>query len=114
MLLNVIQKTLAEERIESISATNGIEAFELIEQEKPDLVIMDLLISFVTGFEIIDYIRSSNDRYIKIIVLTKVSLDEVIGDAFNLGVDDYIYLPLQKKELIGRIRRLEKYSVACH
>jgi len=111
MLLNVVESTLAEEGVDSISTSNGIEAFELITKEKPDLVIMDLLISFVTGFEIIDFIRSIKDRYIKIIVLTKVTLDDVVGDAFSLGVDDYVYLPLQKKELMARIHRLDKYNL---
>jgi len=112
MLLSVVESTLAEEGISSISTSNGLEAFELIAREKPDLVIMDLLISFVTGFEVINFIRSIKGRYIKIIVLTKVTLDDVVGDAFDLGVDDYIYLPLQKKELVARIQRLEKYSVS--
>lgn len=82
MLLKVIQSILEEEQITCITSTNGIEAYELIKEEKPDLVIMDLLISFVTGFEIINYIRSATEKYIKIIVLTKVSLDEVVSDAF--------------------------------
>lgn len=111
MLLKVIKSALEEEQIECITSSNGIEAYELIKEEKPDLVIMDLLISFVTGFEVINYIRSLSSRYIKIIVLTKVSLDDVVSDAFGLGIDDYIFLPLRKKELVARIQRLEKYSV---
>lgn len=111
MLLKVIKAALEEEQIECITSSNGIEAYELIKEEKPDLVIMDLLISFVTGFEVINYIRSLTFKYIKIIVLTKVSLDDVVSDAFGLGIDDYIFLPLRKKELVARIQRLEKYSI---
>ena len=78
----------------------------------PDLVIVDLLISFVTAYEIIDHIRNINKKYIKIIIMSSVTLDVAVESAFELGVDDYIYLPLKPKELLARISRLSKYTLA--
>lgn len=72
---------------------------------------MDLLISYVTGYELIDYIRSKEEMYIKIVILSQVGLESAIENAFNLGVDDYILLPLKQKELIARIDRLSKYQL---
>ncbi len=70
------------------------------------------MISYVTGYELIEFIRNLEGKYIKIIVMTAVSLECVIESAFELGVDDYILLPLKKKELLARIERLSKYTIA--
>jgi len=112
MLMKILDQALSLEGHEVLVTGDGIEAYSIIDEEKPDLVIIDLLISYVTGYELIEYIRGLTGKYVKIIILSRVSLDSVINDSFDLGVDDYMTLPLQPKELIGRINRLSRYSIA--
>ena len=112
MLRKVIEKTLVLDGHQVNSTKDGLEAYSLIESDSPDLVIIDLIISYITGYELIEYIRSLSGKYIKIIILSRVRLDSVINDSFDLGVDDYMTVPVQPKELLGRINRLSRYSIA--
>lgn len=112
MLVRLLSSLLLQEGHEVLKADNGIDAIDVIDNQKPDLVILDLLISFITGYEIINYIRSIQSTYIKIVVVSKVSLDNVITEAFQLGADDYVSLPLQQSQLMARIRRLSRYNLA--
>jgi len=112
MLRKVIEKTLVLDGHQVNSTKDGLEAYSLIESDSPDLVVIDLIISYITGYELIEYIRSLSGKYIKIIILSRVRLDSVINDSFDLGVDDYMTVPVQPKELLGRINRLSRYSIA--
>ena len=111
-LSSVIRCVLEEAGHDVIMTENGHEGYEKMGETMPDLVIVDLLISFVTAYEIIDHIRNINKKYIKIIIMSSVTLDVAVESAFELGVDDYIYLPLKPKELLARIGRLSKYTLA--
>ena len=112
ILMKVIERALTADGHEVLTTKDGIEAYSIIDASSPDLIIIDLLISYVTGYEIIEYVRGLDGKYIKIIILSRVKLDSVINDSFDLGVDDYMTLPLQPRELVGRVNRLSKYSIA--
>ena len=90
---------------------NALDVFDIIEADAPDIIILDLLISYITAYELIKFIRDYKKKYIKIIVLTKVNLEQAIVECFNLGIDDYISLPLQQKELLARLKRMDRYQV---
>jgi len=113
-LLKVIQEALDKAGHEVLCTTNGLDAFKTIEDIMPDVVIIDFLISFVTGYELINHIRSIKSKYINIVVLSKISLDKVIENAFELGIDDYMFLPLRNRELLARVERLNKYHPVSH
>ena len=92
-----------------ISAGDGIEGYSLFEKEKPDLIILDVMLPGADGFEVCRKIRTSNLQ-VPIIMLTAKSResDKLLG--FELGVDDYITKPFSAKELIARIRAILKRS----
>ncbi len=92
------------------STDNALEVFDIIKEDQPDIVVLDLLLSFVTAYELIKYIRDYKEKYIKIIVLSKVNIEQAVLECFNLGIDDYICLPLQQKELLARVKRLNRYN----
>jgi len=93
-------------------ATDGLEGLESINSSKPDLVILDIMLPKITGYELLPEIKKLG---IPAIMLTaKDSLKAKI-DGFNLGADDYVTKPFETLELISRInavlRRNEPINV---
>lgn len=90
---------------ETITASNGAEALEKVEKEKPDLILLDLMLPVINGIEVAKEIKSkSNLSDISIIMLTAKSeeSDKIAG--LDLGADDYITKPFSVKELIARVK----------
>ena len=88
-------------------ATDGSDAIEKIKNETPDLVITDLMMPRVSGLELVTWIKENYNDQIKIIVLTALGEEDVVLEAFSLGVDDFITKPFNVKDLSLRIKRFD-------
>ena len=80
--------------------------------EKPNLVISDLMLPYLTGLELIEHIRDTEKSYTKILVLTSMGTEDTINQAFEMGIDDYMIKPFISSELVARVKRLERYIVS--
>ncbi len=92
-----------------IQAFDGTKGFALCKQEKPSLVVLDVMMPEVDGFTVAQRIRKNEDtKNIPILMLTALSQinDKVKG--FNIGVDDYLVKPFEMEELQVRVRALLK------
>jgi DNA-binding response OmpR family regulator len=101
-LRKLIQSYLAEEGFRAVTAANGREALFIARQEKPDLIILDLMMPEMGGY---DFIRIYNkEANAPIIVLTAKleESDKVLG--LELGADDYVTKPFSLRELTARVR----------
>jgi DNA-binding response OmpR family regulator len=104
-LLEAVCYTLKKEGMRPIRAMNGEEALQLVEEERPDLVLLDLMLPGVDGLEVCRRLRSSEKTAsIPVIMVTAKAeeTDAVIG--LGVGADDYIRKPFGLKELVARIR----------
>ena len=89
------------------TASDGDEALHKIQLEPPDLILLDLMMPRVSGFEIIKRIRDNKDtRFIPIIVITALSEQQDKLRAIELGADDFLVKPINKLELMTRIKSL--------
>ena len=90
-----------------IEAADGLEGLNKVIQEKPDLVLLDLMLPKLDGYELLPKIT---ERKIPVIVLTAMNglKDKIKG--FNLGTDDYITKPFESMELLARIRAVLRRS----
>lgn len=108
---NLIKMTLSLENYDTAEADNGQTALELIREENYDLVLLDIMLPQMDGYQLLQRIKDQN---IPTIFLTaKISLqDKVFG--LKLGADDYITKPFEPIELLARIetvlRRSKKYT----
>lgn len=102
-LVRLITYNLTKEGFETISAYNGDEAWHLLEQEKPDLLLLDLMLPGKDGLEICREMRSQNNRT-PIIMLTAKDdeIDKVVG--LEMGADDYVTKPFSVRELVARVK----------
>jgi len=101
-LVETISYNLREEGYKVCTSADGISALDVMKQEAPDLILLDVMLPGVDGLEVCRLIRRESD--IPIIMLTAKSreIDKVVG--LEVGADDYITKPFGMMELIARIR----------
>ncbi len=75
----------------------------------PQLVLLDVMLPFIDGFELIEQIRSKKEwEDVPIVMLTSKTQERNVVRAIEAGADDYIVKPFQPQELIARVKRLAK------
>ena len=90
-----------------LEARNGQEALELALQEHPDLIVMDVKMPQMTGFEACRQIRQHPDiQHIPVVLLTAKGQKSEIDEGIDAGATDYILKPYAPATLIGRVREL--------
>lgn len=106
-IVNLIRMNLKLEGYEVTTSMIGMEAVEKFKREKPDLVILDIMLPDISGHEIIQRFQQINNE-IPVIMLTAKSQinDRLLG--LQLGADDYITKPFNSTELILRIKAITK------
>lgn len=98
-----IQYVLTQEGFLTLLAHDGLRAIQLVETERPDLIILDLMMPGLDGYEVCRRVRSQ-DRKTPILMLTARTseIDTVVG--LELGANDYIAKPVRLRELVARVK----------
>jgi two-component system, sensor histidine kinase and response regulator len=103
--LQVLGNILKNEGYETAVATSGKQALATIDKAKPDLILLDIMMPEMDGYEVCRQIKSHTDyKDIAIIFLTGKSDSDEIVKGFSLGASDYITKPFQKSELMARVK----------
>lgn len=95
---------LAKEGYRVTTAASGTQALETVEDQVPDLIVLDLMLPGASGYDVLDHIRrTSSTKDVGVIVLTarKDEADRIQG--LSLGADDYLVKPFSPKELVLRV-----------
>jgi len=109
-LADVIGMNLEMEGFEVVIATNGVEALKKFSEQYFNLVILDVMMPEMSGFEVCEKIRLSNlDTPVLFLTAKDNYLDKING--LKLGADDYLTKPFNLEELILRVRVLVKHSL---
>mgnify|MGYP003060932837 CR=1 FL=1 len=101
LLLKVL---LTNEKFKIVTATNGTQALEVVDKEQPDLILLDVMMPDMSGFEVSQHLKAkpeTND--IPIIFLTALNSTADIVKGFQVGANDFISKPFNKEELIIRV-----------
>jgi len=85
-----------------LTAYNGVEALRLARESHPDLIVLDLMLPGIDGFEVCRTLRDESD--VPIIMLTARTTDQDKLTGLGLGADDYVTKPFSPKELAARVR----------
>ncbi len=104
---SLLEYTLAKEKFKILSAENGKKALELLEQNVPDVITLDLMLPDIHGLEICKRLREDpRFQSVSVLMLTALdSLDDIVK-GFETGADDYLVKPFQLPELIARVKAL--------
>jgi DNA-binding response OmpR family regulator len=102
-----IQFLLEQQGYRIMIAERGEDALDLIYQYKPDLVLLDIMLPGIDGYEVCEIIRlNRNYRNVKIIFLTAKGREVEIVKGLALGADSYITKPFSNAELITKVKEL--------
>lgn len=100
----LVQEYLAEEGFRVVTATNGREALFAARREKPDLILLDLMMPEMGGYEFMRLFTRESDTPIILLTAKVEESDKVLG--LELGADDYVTKPFSMRELVARVRAI--------
>jgi phosphate regulon transcriptional regulator PhoB len=113
-LVDLIVYNLEREGFETLRAYDGEEALKAVKAEKPDLVILDLMLPGIQGMDVCSIIRKDrNTAAIPVIMVTAKGdeIDKILG--LEIGADDYVTKPFSVRELLARVRSvLRRFAVS--
>ncbi|MCM3713752.1 response regulator transcription factor [Alkalihalobacillus oceani] len=101
---NIILHYLEKQCMNVLHADNGKAALELVINEKPDLVVLDLLMPEMDGYDVCREIRRRSETPIIMLTASGDEFDRVLG--LELGADDYMTKPFSPRELVARIKAI--------
>ena len=108
-ILNFLRSKLKASGYEVLTATNGVEALEQAQAQEPDMIVLDLIMPKMDGFETLKELRSFSAVPVIILSAREADADKIKG--LGLGADDYLPKPFNPDELVARVeavrRRLE-------
>jgi DNA-binding response OmpR family regulator len=112
-LVSTISYNLRREGHEVLSAADGVRALELARRERPDLIVLDLMLPRMDGLDVCRAIRQSPSpalRSVPILMLTARAdeVDKVVG--LEIGADDYVTKPFSMRELLARLKAMLRRS----
>ncbi|KUO51572.1 MAG: hypothetical protein APF76_13025 [Desulfitibacter sp. BRH_c19] len=99
--------TATNENYQLISAVNGSQALEKIDKYKPDLVLLDIMMPIVNGYEVCSKIKSNPDtRFLPVVLITALNDKENKIRGIEVGADDFLTKPVDRIELLTRVKSL--------
>ena len=97
----LVQKMLKRFNFKLRTASGGQQALDMIAQEKPDLILLDLMMPVIDGFEVIRRLRENPETAdIQIIILSALNSQEDVVKGFNAGANDFIMKPIIMEKLL--------------
>ena len=93
-------------------ATNGVDALKLIQEKKPDLIILDIIMPILDGLKVLESLSTmALDSRPRIIILSAVSNDKIIQRAMSLGANYYVIKPFDLEVFVMRIRQVLDHTI---
>lgn len=106
VLLTAIEFRLQKNGFSVIRTSDALECVRHLEESNPDMLIIDLEMSGITGIEMTKKIRSEMNSHIPIILLSDLEDGEELYQAFESGANDFVTKPFKPVELVIRIKKL--------
>src|SRR3989442_9671259 len=103
----LVQYNLTQEHLNGVEAEDGEQALSLLQREKPNLVILDLMLPGLSGIELCKILRQRSDTSrLPILMLTAKAgeADRIVG--LEMGADDYLAKPFSPREMVARVRAI--------
>lgn len=100
--LILVQKMLSRFNFTLRTAANGQQALDAVAQQKPDLILLDLMMPGIDGFEVIRRLRENPDTAdIQIVIISALNSNEDVVKGFNMGANDFIMKPIIMEKLLS-------------
>lgn len=110
-ICELVRLYIEKDGFKAVIAGNGNEALAKFDSEKPDLILLDIMLPGKDGWQVCREIRAQSNVPIIMLTAKGETFDKVLG--LELGADDYVVKPFEPKELIARIRAVLRRSTAA-
>ena len=107
-ICELLRLYLEKEGFDPVIAPNGVKALELFDSEKPDLILLDVMMPQLDGWQVSREIRKKSQCPIIMLTAKGEVFDKVLG--LELGADDYVVKPFEAKEVIARVKAVLRRS----
>ena len=109
--VRLLQALLESEYFEVYTAMNGADALDAVQRVKPDIMLLDVMMPDMSGFEVCRRVKSNPlTRYLPIIMITALDQPEDRIKGFQAGADDYLVKPIDEMTLLTRLRTLVRFK----
>jgi len=103
-LLEVLKYNLRKDGFDVVTASDGVQALDVARSEKPDLILLDIMLPKLSGLDVCRALRKEMTVPILMLTAKGAEIDKVVG--LEIGADDYVTKPFSMKELLARIRAM--------
>src|SRR5919201_219724 len=104
--VRLLEAVLAARGYDVVSATNGETALDLVDSEKPDLILLDVVMPDMDGYAVCQELRADDETAVLPVIMVKSSIGPEKTKAIEAGADDFIPKPFNHDELLTRVRSL--------
>ena len=106
-IVRLVQINLERAGYQVVTAYHGLQALEVVEAEKPDMIVLDVMMPYMDGFEVLQQLRKKPDtRDLPVILLTAKAQDTDVFRGWQMHCDCYLTKPFNPSELIAYVRRI--------
>lgn len=106
-IVRMIQVNLEKQGYQVVTAYDGKEGLEKVRSEKPDLLVLDVMMPYMDGFEVLKALRREPaTESLPVIMLTAKAQDKDVFEGYHYGADMYLTKPFSPRELISFIKRI--------
>lgn len=111
-ICELVRLYIEKDGFEAVIANDGQEAVAKFNSEKPDLILLDIMLPIKDGWQVCREVRTQSNVPIIMLTAKGETFDKVLG--LELGADDYVVKPFEPKELVARIRAVLRRSLAVN
>ncbi|MEJ5170424.1 MAG: response regulator [Fimbriimonadales bacterium] len=110
-IVRLIQVNLERQGFQVVTAFDGKEGLEKVRSEKPDIVVLDVMMPYMDGFEVLKSIRREPEtENLPVIMLTAKAQDKDVFEGYHYGADMYLTKPFNPMELVTFVKRIAQSS----
>lgn len=103
-IVELVRGYLAAEGMDVAVAADGPSAVESVRDRRPDVVVLDVMLPGLDGFEVLRQLRTFSDAYVIMLTARAEEIDRIVG--LSVGADDYLVKPFSPRELVARVKAL--------
>ncbi len=103
-IVELVSGYLGREGWEVSAVSDGLSAVEAVRERAPDVVVLDVMLPGLDGFDVLRRVRTFSDAYVILLTARAEEIDRIVG--LTVGADDYLVKPFSPRELVARIRAL--------
>lgn len=103
-MVELVGEYLRSEGMDVAVAADGQSALEAVRDRRPDVIVLDVMLPGLDGFEVLRRVRTFSDAYVIMLTARAEEIDRIIG--LSVGADDYMIKPFSPRELVARVKAL--------